>query len=197
MKYIAIILIAVFSWSTVLAIDGPTIRRYIESVSHVGYVDISNIESAINNILAKDSYLKSKYPDRKVKNVSLAIARAAMVSGVDWKILLTISYIESRMCLFKRGDRKANSYGNSLYSYWAVGCGQIHLKWWGAEITRAGLTQEALLDYQTNFIVTALIIRHYQDRFGFWEGVRRYNGSGYKSYQYLTKAKRIYANIAD
>jgi hypothetical protein len=137
------------------------------------------------------AYLLKRITHNQQLKVAAAILKASKITDIDWRLLLSIAYIESHACLNVRGDQKPNTDGKQLYDFWAVGCCQIHTKWWGNILADSGLTQEDLLDPEINFIFAAMILDKYQTKYGYWEGIRRYNGVGAPSIIYLNKVKSL------
>jgi hypothetical protein len=170
-----------------------------DSISFVEHTTNDDIVTVIRTLLRKDPLKQGRVmTDAEISDISTNIVKASVVTGVDWKLLLAISYVESNICHkdWLRGDKKSNKSGKYLSDFWSVGCGQIHLKWWGEIISDAGLTQEDLLSSEYNLIISGLILKHKQDRYGYWGGVRRYNGTGQMSYNYLAKVKKVISSIS-
>ena len=199
MKTIFAIILGIGLSTHAYAVDSSTIKKSLDTakIINVGYV-ANDIERAIKGILSSNPALQRRFTESKIKTLASAIAKASKITGVDWKIILAVSYVESRMCLVQRGDKKQNASGTKLFDFWSTGCMQVNLRWWGEIISDAGLKQQDLLDHEKSIIIGALILKHYiKQNGGDWDtGVKRYNGYGERAKIYQSKVLKIYKMIA-
>ena len=134
-------------------------------------------------------------PQKRRHEIARAVYIAAATTGVQWRLLVAMAYVESALCTNMRGDKKPGKSGDRLYHWWSVGCLMVNMRWWGGYLSDIGLQQEDLLDYETGFVIGALILKHYQERYGFWNGVQRYNGIGKRARRYRERIASVYNDL--
>lgn len=148
--------------------------------------DQREISEAINLIISIDPHLQTEFTPNKIISVANDVAIAQEVTGVDWRILLSVMYVESRMC------HKKYLHGDGHLPKPSLGCMQVNTHYWGDSLKRAGIPAKALLNPETGIIVGAMILKKNIDRFGLAEGIKRYNGSGKAAADYRDKVLTIY-----
>lgn len=149
------------------------------------------IRMAIDKVDEKD-FLSVK----KREILARSLLKAEVITGIDWRLLLAITKIESSLCLFVLGDKKKDVVGTGKISdYNSFGCMQVHWYWWGKDLQKAGLTKKALLDYETGIIVGATILKKYIDIYGWNQGIVKYNGSGPAAREYAKKVLKVFESL--
>ncbi len=185
----------------VKAIDAPTLKDTIilvENAPIVGNAVYFNAYSAIKKIARSDPYLQSQLSSNDIEQLAEAVAKVHYVTEVDWKLLLSIMYVESKF-LYTKGDVKPyakNKKKKVLFDYAAIGLMQVNLKYWGHIISKAGLQQQDLLNNEKGILIGALILKKNIEKYGWEKGIMRYNGSGPAARRYAKKVLRIYKTIA-
>jgi hypothetical protein len=185
--------------STALAIDSETVIATLALAEATNAVASPEIVEAIWKIVQADPLgMRRTMTVGQAEELAAAVSAASHATGTDWRLLLSISYVESNLChqRWLKGDQKPGTTGKTLFDYWSVGCMQVNLRWWGTIVADAGLNQEDLLDYENGIVLGAMILKKYQDRYGWKEGIRRYNGTGHKATQYQAKVLKVYNTIA-
>ena len=194
MRSLLIAMVLAVATAASAEISSDYIRGVIVASSRLNAYRTHEVEAAIDRIIDRNPLGRNIELDKAHRHiVATSILKAHMLTGVDWRVLLAISYVESNLCSRMRGDRKPNTNTNAdnLYSYWSVGCMQVNMRWWGPIIDRAGLKQADLLDVENGIIIGALILKMKIDKYGTINGIRRYNGAGPESYEYLNKVQLI------
>ena len=158
---------------------------------------ILEIERAIDRLSTEDPLELgiAPIPKQRRHQIARAVYIAAVTTGANWKLLVAMAYVESALCTNLKGDKKPGTSGKSLYHWWSVGCMMVNMRWWGGYLSEIGLLQEDLLDYETGFVIGALILQYYQERYGFWKGVERYNGIGERARRYREKIRKVYDGL--
>ena len=94
--------------------------------------------------------------------------------------------VESRANPFAISDRES------------IGIMQIHLPTWGETVDQEGIN---LFKVEDNIDFGVRILKQYVDRYGLWQGVKRYKGwnpdspvSEQNAEEYVEKIQRIYAS---
>lgn len=134
--------------------------------------------------LASD--LKIKMTDDEVDELAHSISIASELSEIDSELLLAIAAVESQLCHKKwlKGDGGAS-----------MGCMQIYTPVWGKILTKANVSKKDLFDTRTNIVIGSLILREKINKYGYENGILRYNGNGEAAKQYLIKVQKLYKRI--
>ena len=196
-----VFLLALLPIQVSASVESTNIVSALERAAEIERLNnIGEIGSAILTIVEQDPLKRGvAVSSAKLYDLAVAVSKAARVTEVDWKLLLAISYVESNLCSDKalKGDKKdIQSSSRRLYDYWSIGCMQVNLRWWGNAVHEAGLQQQDLLDYEKGIIIGALILKHKVDKYGWKEGIRRYNGKGKLSYIYQKKVLKVLSVIS-
>ncbi len=124
---------------------------------------------------------------------------AGTLTGTNYKILVSIAYVESGLnpyaldingnAVYPKSKQEAiyiaRYYIKKNYSV-DIGLMQVNYNFWGK---RLNLSIGNLLTSKINILAGAFILKHYQAN-GIWQGVQNYhNGDGFR---YKEKVKRIY-----
>jgi len=181
------------------AVRSTDISQAISAAETVKLHDTFLIAVAIEKILEADPFFQHRVmTNAAILKLAKDVEKASKVSGRRWELLLAISYVESNLCDegWLKGDKKLNRTGKKLIDYDSIGCMQVNLKWWGEEISKAGLQQQDLLDSTNGIIIGALILTHKVDVYGWEEGIKRYNGIGIRAENYRTRVLTVLNLIA-
>jgi len=118
--------------------------------------------------------------------VAEAIVKSSRKYHIDSRLIASIMIVESRANPFAISGRES------------VGIMQIHLPTWGETADQEGIN---LLKVEDNIDFGVRILKQYVDRYGLWQGVKRYKGwnpdnpvSTSNADEYVEKVQRIYAS---
>ena len=118
--------------------------------------------------------------------VARAIIHSSRKHDLDPRLVASIMIVESRANPFAISDRGS------------IGIMQIHLPTWGETADQEGIN---LFKVEDNIDFGVRILKQYVDRYGLWQGVKRYKGwnpdspvSEQNAEEYVEKIQRIYAS---
>lgn len=128
--------------------------------------------------------IKTQNPNHEQPlKVAFAVGRVAEALNVDWQLVLAIAKEESQLCskrwLIGDGGR-------------AAGCMQVNFRWWKKTVEEAGLTFDDLLEPRTGILIGTLILKYKLNRYGPYEGIKRYNGKGQAAINYRERVIKTY-----
>jgi len=193
---IVIAILTTFSTPKAYALT-ENLKTALEQAEELPLTNFDKILFAIFEISEKQPAMQEHLSVKTIWELAEAISRVHTATGVDWKLILSISYVESRLCKGSlKGDKKRGRRGTRLSDYWATGCMQVHMRWWGPMVADAGLKQSDLLDWEKGMMVGAVIIDHLVKRYGIRTGIRKYNGSGPTAEAYRAKVLKVYNKIS-
>ena len=172
------------------AVDSKSIVNSLNRVDIVQVDNVSEVTSAIERIIKANPFNQSRRIDSKgIRDLAIVVAKVSYVTKVDWKLILSISYIESSLC----HPRWLES--NQGLRDWSVGCMQVNHRWWAKPVEGAGLSFNDLTETKAGMITGSLILKSKIKEFGWYEGIKRYNGIGKAADLYRHKVLSVY-NIA-
>jgi hypothetical protein len=187
----AVLLAILLAISPTIAVADVSAKAFAhakkEALTIVFSFEEFQIKNAIISIAESDKLVKADLTKDKLNTLGHAVAVAHELSGVDWRIILSVMYVESRLCHkdWLKGDKH-------LENYRSIGCMQVHTSWWGKKLKAAGIAKTDLLDYDIGIVIGSLILADRIDRYGFDEGIRRYNGTGPAAEAYRKKVMKAY-----
>ena len=121
-----------------------------------------------------------------IGRVAEAIVRSSRKYHIDSRLIASIMIVESR----------ANPFAISGSD--SIGIMQIHVPTWGKTADQEGIN---LLKVEDNVDFGVRILKQYVDRYGLWQGVKRYKGwnpenpvSAQNADEYVEKVQRIYTS---
>jgi hypothetical protein len=188
--FFAVLMFLNVSVSETYAADVKDFRMAIAAGNKIKSTPNANeIARAIVLIGQSEPGVDAQLTGYRIHTIAKAIAKASEVSGVDWRLILAVAYVETGICNPKhmKGD---SGIGGSF------GCLQVFSPVWGKTLEKSGISKKDLLDTQKGIMVGAIILRSKVDQYGWKQGIKRYNGSGPKTDIYLANVLRIYKKIA-
>src|SRR5437867_8212454 len=133
---------------------------------------------------AMEAFLKKhQVSNPHIGRVAEAIIDSSRKYGLDPRLVASIMIVESRANPFAISDREA------------VGIMQIHLPTWGQTADQEGIN---LFKVEDNVSLGVRILKQYVERYGVWQGVKRYKGwnpenpvSDQNAADYVEKVQKI------
>ena len=151
----------------------PVVRASVVSLQNSA---VTAVEGFLERHQVKSSH---------IGRVAEAIVNSSRKYHIDSRLIASIMIVESRANPFAISGRES------------VGVMQVHLPTWGETADQEGIN---LLKVEDNVDFGVRILKQYVDRYGLWQGVKRYKGwnpenpvSTLNADEYVEKIQRIYA----
>jgi len=161
-----------------LASQNPVVRASVVSLENSGVAA---------GVAPMEAFLEQQQIDNsRIGRVAEAIVHTSRKYSIDSRLVASIMIVESRANPFAISDRGS------------IGIMQIHLPTWGETADQEGIN---LFKVEDNIDLGVRILKQYVDRYGLWQGVKRYKGwnpdnpvSEQNAEEYVEKIQRIYAS---
>jgi len=161
-----------------LASQNPVVRASVVSLESSGVAA---------GVAPMEAFLEHQQIDNsRIGRVAEAIVDSSRKYSIDSRLVASIMIVESRANPFAISDRES------------IGIMQIHLPTWGETVDQEGIN---LFKVEDNIDFGVRILKQYVDRYGLWQGVKRYKGwnpdspvSEQNAEEYVEKIQRIYAS---
>ena len=140
-----------------------------------------------SGVQAMESFLALHHVDGShIRRAAEAIVDSSRKYNIDSRLVASIMIVESRANPFAISDRES------------IGIMQIHLPTWGETADQEGIN---LFKVEDNVDFGVRILKQYTDRYGLWQGVKRYKGwnpdspvSMQNAEEYAEKIQRMYSS---
>ena len=158
---------------------------HLASQNPVVRASVVSLESS--SVAPMEAFLEQQQIDNsRIGRVAEAIVHTSRKYSIDSRLVASIMIVESRANPFAISDRGS------------IGIMQIHVPTWGKTADQEGIN---LLKVEDNVDFGVRILKQYVDRYGLWQGVKRYKGwnpenpvSALNADEYVEKVQRIYTS---